>query len=117
MSGWRRQLLLRQIFRVMPRRVDRAEAAGLDAVVEFRVTGRRDGGVDIWQLQIEAGRPRSVRDGDAEPTLVVETDGVTFLRLVTGAANAPAQILRGRIKLGGDVLFATELPRYFRTPG
>jgi putative sterol carrier protein len=114
MRGLRRRILLRAIFRAMAARLDRREAAGLDAVIAFDILGRH--GHDHWQLQIERGSPRAVRNGTADPTVALRMSTPTFLRVVTGASKAPMLYLRGKIGISGDVLFATELAGYFRIP-
>jgi putative sterol carrier protein len=43
-------------------------------------------------------------------------DGVDFLKLVTGNANPTMSFIRGRLKVGGDLVFAAQLPGIFRTP-
>jgi SCP-2 sterol transfer family protein len=116
MRGWRRRPILWIVFRAFDSRLDRAEAAGLDETIEFRVRGRRNGGHDRWQVRIAQRRVRARRDGDRDPRLTLEMSAVTFLRLVTGARGAPGLLLRGRIRAQGDLLWATELPKYFRVP-
>jgi putative sterol carrier protein len=116
MRGWRRPPVLWAVFHAVDARLDRAEAAGLDVVIEFRIGGRRDDEYDRWQLHIRERRVRAGRRASARPVLTLEMDAVTFLRLVTGARSAPSLFLRGRIRAQGDLLFATELPKYFRVP-
>jgi putative sterol carrier protein len=116
MRGWRRRPILWAVFRAFDSRLDRAEAAGLDETIEFRIRGRRDGGHDRWQVRIADRRVRARRDGNRDPRLTLEMNAVTFLRLVTGARSAPGLFLRGRIRAEGDLLFATELQNYFRVP-
>jgi putative sterol carrier protein len=115
MRGLRRRVVLATVFRAMAARLDRSEAAGLDAVIEVRIRG--EGKVeDRWQLQIERGTPTAVRAGAAEPTLVLTMRTATFLRLVTGTSQVPALYLRGKIRVEGDVLSAIDLPGLFRVP-
>jgi putative sterol carrier protein len=116
MRGWRRPPVLWAVFHAVDARLDRAEAAGLDVVIEFHIGGRRDGGHDRWQLHILERRVRAGRNATARPLLTLEMDAVTFLRLVTGARSGPSLFMRGRIRAEGDLLFATELPKYFRVP-
>jgi putative sterol carrier protein len=116
MRSWRRRPILWAVFRAFDSQLDRAEAAGLDETIEFRIRGRRDGGHDRWQVRIADRRVRARRNGDRDPRLTLEMNAVTFLRLVTGARSAAGLFLRGRIRAEGDLLFATELPDYFRVP-
>jgi hypothetical protein len=116
MRGWRRQGILRQVFFGMPRALDRDAAGDVRAVVEYRIRGRRDGGLDRYQVRIERGRARARRGGDAEPTVALELDPVPFLHLVSGLATGPELFMRGRLNIDGDLMLATRLPSLFRIP-
>jgi putative sterol carrier protein len=116
MRGWRRRGILRQVFFGMTRALDRDAAGGLEAVVEYRIRGRPDGGLDRYQVEIERGRARAHRGGDAEPTVALELDPVPFLHLVSGLATGPELFMRGRLNIDGDLMLATRLPALFRIP-
>jgi putative sterol carrier protein len=108
--------IVRVVKRAMRSRFDPERAGELQAVVEFWVAGRRDGRSYNWQLLIERGRCRVTDTLERHPDLTVEIDGVPFLKLVTGKAAGPALFMKGELKLDGDLLLATRLPRLFRTP-
>jgi putative sterol carrier protein len=116
MRGWRRRGILRQVFFGMPRQLDRNAARDVRAVVEYRVRGRPDGGVDRYQVTIEDGRARARRGGDASPTVTLELEPAAFLQLVAGVATGPELFMRGRLQLDGDLMMATRLPSLFRIP-
>ena len=40
-----------------------------------------------------------------------------FLRLVTGAESGPAMFMTGKIKIKGDLMFASRMTSFFRIPG
>jgi putative sterol carrier protein len=44
-------------------------------------------------------------------------DGVTFLKLVTGAEQGPAMFMSGKLQLEGDMMFAANIQSMFRLPG
>jgi putative sterol carrier protein len=100
--------------RAMEQRFSPEKAGDLEAVLEFWVAGRRDGRSDNWQVVIVDGQCRVTDALEREPDLTIEIDGVPFLRLVTGNANGPAMFLKGDLKLDGDLLLASRLPRLFR---
>ena len=111
-----RPILLWQIFRTMRRRFDPARAAGVDAVVEFRI--RRSGGAPVgrFQVTIAGGRCTTRRDGDARPSVTLDMGPATFLRLVGGATGVPKLVLLGKLRVWGDPLLAARLPRLLRIP-
>jgi putative sterol carrier protein len=102
--------------RALRQRFNPERAGELEAVVEFWVAGRRDGRSYNWQLVIDRGACRVSGALEREPDLTVEIDAVPFLKLVTGNAAGPALFLKGDLKLDGDLLLATKLPRLFRPP-
>ncbi len=113
MRGWPRHLLLWQIFRTM--RLRAQPDPRIAAVVEFRITGRRDGGVDRYHVTFTAGRCRS-SPGGRRPDLTLELEPVVFLHLVSGIASPQRLWLTGKLKLRGDLMLALALPRALRLP-
>lgn len=108
-----RAVLLWQIFRTIRQRA-RPERR-VDAVVEFRITGRRDGGIERYRLTLADGRCRTSRH-DGPPALTLELGPVAFLRLVSGTASPTGLLLTGNLKLRGGLLLALALPTTLRIP-
>ncbi|HEV2815041.1 MAG TPA: SCP2 sterol-binding domain-containing protein [Solirubrobacteraceae bacterium] len=111
-----RELILPLVFAQMPDRLDPAAAADVDAVVEWRVGDREDGGHDAWQLTLRSGRATVERGAPAEPQVVLEIGAVDFLRLVGGAAEGPLLFMHGRLRVEGDLVLAVRMPLLFRMP-
>jgi putative sterol carrier protein len=114
MRSRRRVALVWQIFRTIRQRA--APDKGISAVVEFRITGRRDGGIDRYQLTLTGGRCTTSTRGTRRPALTLELEPVAFLRLVGGAASAPRLLITGKLKLRGDLMLALALPSVLRLP-
>lgn len=113
-----RQAVLAAIFLQMPRYVDRNAAKGIDATMRWRITGRGDGGADVWEVTIADGRCR-VRRGEwsVQPRVTITAEAAEFVRLATGNSDPMRAYFRGRIKLAGDIMFAAKLQTLFRVPG
>ena len=111
-----RRMLLWQIFQTMRRRVDPARAAGVDAVIEFRI--RRSGGTPAERAQVvlAGGRCTTSRGGDRRPSVTLDMGPATFLRLVGGASSAPKLMLQGRLWVWGDLMLAARLPELLNIP-
>jgi SCP-2 sterol transfer family len=109
-----RGVLLWQIFRTLRQRAQ--PDTRVDAVVEFRITGRRDGGIDRYQLALIDGRGRRPRRDARRPTLTLEVEPVAFLRLVGGTASLQRLLIAGKLKPRGDLLLAVALPTALRVP-
>jgi hypothetical protein len=117
MRGRVRGVVLSQIFRTIRHRAQ--PGTGVNAVVEFRITGRRDGGIDRYQLALIDGRDRRPRRDAPRPALTRELEPVAFLGLVGGTASAERLQIAGKLKLRGDLLLALALalPTALRIPG
>ncbi len=113
-----RHAVLGGIFLQMPRYFDRGAAQALDATARWRITGRSDGGADVWEVTIRDGRCR-VRRGEfaAQPRVTVTAEAAEFVRLATGNSDPMNAYFRGRIQLAGDIVFAAKLQSLFRVPG
>jgi hypothetical protein len=109
-----RGVLLWQIFRTICQRAQ--PDTRLNGVVELRITGRRCGGIDRYQLTLTDGRCRTSRRGGRRPALTLELEPVAFLRLVGGTASARRLLLAGKLKLRGDLVLAWALPAALRLP-
>ena len=114
MRGRLRGVVLWQIFRTIRQRAQ--PDTRVDAVVEFRITGRRDGGIDRYQLALINGRGRRPRRHAPRPALTLELDPLAFLRLVGGTVSAERLLIAGKLKVCGDLLLALALPRALRVP-
>jgi putative sterol carrier protein len=114
MRGRLRGVVLGQIFRTIRRRAQ--PDPRVDAVIEFRITGRRDGGIDRYQLALIDGRGRRPRHDEPKPALTLELEPVAFLRLIGGTASAERLLIAGKLKVRGDLLLALALPTALGAP-
>jgi putative sterol carrier protein len=113
-----RKPILDAIFWQMPKQLDTKQAADVKTSIRWSITGRPDGGVDTYGLELENGRARTIRgDAGADPRLTITLDGVEFLRLVSGTSDPMQAYFTGRIQLAGDIMVAAKLATLFRMPG
>jgi alkyl sulfatase BDS1-like metallo-beta-lactamase superfamily hydrolase len=112
-----RRAMLDGIFWQMPRQVDASTAGETPTAIRWVVTGRPDGGNDVYQLLIEDGQARTERGEAAEARLTVTLDGVEFLKLASGNSDPMQAYFTGRIQLSGDIMVAAKLAQMFRMPG
>ena len=105
-----REVVLTEIFRQMPASLDPAAAAGVDAIVEWRIDD------DAWHVTIRDGRASVERGAAAEPHVVFAIGAVDFVRLVAGAVEGPELFMHGHLRVEGDLVLALRMPRLFRLP-
>lgn len=113
-----RRVVLDAIFRQMPQHLDRKAAGGMKTAIRWCITGRADGGTDLYQLEIENGACR-VRRGEElpEPRVTITLDGAEFVRVATANSDPVQAYFKGRITLAGDVMVAARMQSLFRVPG
>jgi predicted lipid carrier protein YhbT len=112
-----RRPLLDGIFWQMPKQLDERQAQGVTTSIRWCLTGRTDGGTDVYQLALADGRARVHRGDDGpDPRLTVTLDAVDFLRLISGNLDPMQAYFKGQIALAGDIMVAAKLATLFRIP-
>jgi putative sterol carrier protein len=111
-----RELILGEIFRRMPERFDSGRGAGVEAVVEWRIRDRPEGGHDTWHLVISGGDCRVVEGPADSATVTYEIGPVDFIKLITGNASGPKLFLFGKLKIRGDLVLGARMPMLFSIP-
>jgi hypothetical protein len=118
MGGPLRRVVLDALFRSVPRALADTRADEVTTLVRCHITGRDDGGYDVYWVEYAGGRWRTRRGGtgDAEatggarrPELTVTVDGVELVRLATGRTNAFGAFLSGKLRATGDPAVATRV--------
>ncbi len=113
-----RKPLLDGIFWQMPKQLNVRQAKGVKTSVRWCLTGRPDGGVDTYGLEIDNGQARTIRGtGGPDPILTITMDAVEFLRLISGNSDPMQAYFKGRMQLAGDVMVAAKIASLFRMPG
>jgi putative sterol carrier protein len=115
MSGPLRDVIVAEVFRRMPERLNRSAAAGLETAIAWRI-GRPDGGHDTYLVRIADGTCSVEPDGEGESRVSLQMDSLTFCKLVTGNANPVMQFMTGKLSVRGDLMFAASVTRLFDIP-
>ena len=104
--------VLRQIFDGMAQAFLPEKAGAQSAVIQYDVTAA--GKTHTYQLTCGGGTCRAV-PGAASPARVTLTLSLPdFLRLVSGKLNGMQAFMAGKLKLGGDMMFAQVMQGWFR---
>lgn len=119
-----RKPLLDGIFWQMPKQLDSDQSIGVTTAIRWDVTGRADGEVDTYLLEVDNGRAQTSKQTDGQPVagasganLTITMDGVELLRLVSGNLDPMQAYFKGRIQLAGDIMVAAKMAQMFRMPG
>lgn len=117
MASENRRAILDEIFAQMERHFDATRGRDVEAVVDWKILDRPEGGYDHYRVHVGGGECRVEPDpGEGSPRVTFRVKPVTFLRLVTGNASGPQLFLTGRLKIDGDLMFAASVQNLFEIP-
>jgi putative sterol carrier protein len=99
------------LFSRMPKAFQPEKAQGVDAVIQFDLSGAQGG---QWVATIKDGKC-AVEKGKVEnPKLTLSADAVDYVGIFTGKVNPMAAFGEGKIKLKGDLGLAMKLMNFFK---
>jgi putative sterol carrier protein len=116
MSGPGREPALREIFARMAEHLDPEKAKGQDAVVHFQILGRPDGGHDQFEVVLRDGKCEVTEAPAEQPRVTLKVEPVAFLKLITNQVSGPELFMAGKLKIEGDLMFASQMATLFRIP-
>jgi len=104
--------VLKQIFQGMAEAFLPDKAGAQSAIIQYDVTA--NGKTHSYQLKCGDGKcvPVAGAAGPARVTLTLSLPD--FLRLVSGKLNGMQAFMAGKLKLGGDMMFAQVMQGWFR---
>jgi putative sterol carrier protein len=111
-----RKMVLDEVFKRMAEHSEPDRIEGVDAVVHFTITGAPGGGADTYEAVIRDGEVTVNNPPAEQPKVTITTAPVSFLKLVTGQQSGPVMFMTGKLKLDGDVMFASRMTSFFRIP-
>ena len=104
------ELTLKQVMAAMPTAFKPEKATGVDAVIQFSVTGAEAGD---WVITIRNGAC-TVAPGVAEnPKVTFKIDSQDLLGMLSGKLNGMALFMQGKLKVTGDLGLASRFASFF----
>jgi putative sterol carrier protein len=111
-----RESILDEIFRRMTEHVDAEKAKGTNAVLLWKITDKPGGGEDTYEVTLAGGNVSVSKEPTAEPRVTFTIGPAAFLRLVSGAQPGPVLFMAGKLRIEGDLMFASQVATMFRIP-
>jgi putative sterol carrier protein len=112
-----RAIILDGIFGQREEHFDADGAKGTDAVLDWKIFDRPEGGYDHWRIEIADGKCRAHDEPDDRPARVTfRAKPVDFLKPVTGSASGPQMFITGKLKIEGDLTLAARVQGFFQVP-
>jgi len=90
------------------------KAAGLEAVVQYQLTGDEGGDYIITIKDDKCKVAEGVAD---DPVMTMTADGVYFRDVLLGREDGMKGFMEGKLKLAGDLNLAMKLTSFFKMGG
>ena len=94
------------IFTTMVQRFDPSKAAGMNATIQFDLSG--DNGGAYW-LRIADGKAESGAGQSDSPRLTLKATADDFVSMLSGSLNPMQAFMQGKVKIVGDTGLAMKL--------
>ena len=105
--------VLTQVFDAMKERFAPEKAAGQSAVVQWDVNA--PDGTHTYQFKVADGAASWAEGTGDAPRVTLAFSLADFLRFVAGQLDGMQAFMGGKLKLSGDMMFATTLQTWFNT--
>src|SRR5258708_30566585 len=101
------------VFEQMPNFLQADKAAGLNATINFDLSG--DGGGQ-WHVKIENGAATSGAGLAENASLTLLADAGNYVKITLGQMDATAAFMQGKLKIKGDMDLAIKMQSLFKRP-
>jgi len=105
--------VLSQVFDAMKERLDPTKTAGQSAVVQWDINA--PDGTHSYQFKVADGAGSWSKGTDDSPRVTLAFSLADFLRFVAGQLDGMQAFMGGKLRLTGDMMFATTLQTWFNT--
>ena len=105
---------LTRIFQGFEERFAADRAKNTQAVVQFRIDD--DGTEHPYVLEIDNGSCATRRGEADDPRVGLRLKLIDFVKLITGQKQGPMLFMGGKLKIDGDLMFASRLMNFFEVP-
>ncbi len=104
---------VKQIFEAMPQNLNADAAKGMNAVIQFNLTG--DGGGNYY-VTIKDGTC-TVTEGTApSPNMTMTMAAQDYVDMISGKLNGQMAFMSGKLKIAGDMGLAMKMQSLFKRP-
>jgi putative sterol carrier protein len=101
----------KQAFAMMPSRLNKDAAKGLNAVYQFDLSG--DGG-GKWQVAIKDGTCEVTEGANPSPNITLSMSAQDYLDMVAGKLNGQMAFMSGKLRISGDMGLALRFATLFQ---
>jgi putative sterol carrier protein len=103
---------VKETFELMPSRFKPEKAAGVNAVIQYEITGEGGG---TWSATIKDATCVVKEGAAASASLTLTMSGQDWLDMLVGKLSGQMAFMSGKLKLKGDMGLAMKIPTMFGT--
>jgi putative sterol carrier protein len=103
---------IKEIFNNMPQIFNPDAAQGLDAILQYEITGDAGGN---WHFTIKDGTCQLQEGSHESPTVTLTMSAETWLAIVNKETNGMQAFMSGQLKVSGDIMLAQRIEQIFPT--
>jgi putative sterol carrier protein len=107
------ETILTQVFDAMKERLDPQKSAGQSAIIQWDVNA--PDGAHSYQFKVDNGSGSWTEGTPDTPRVTLTFSLADFLRFVAGQLDGMQAFMQGKLRLAGDMMFATTLQTWFNT--
>ncbi len=105
------EISVQELMNRMPRAFKPEAAAGINATIQYHLTGREAGD---WIIDIHDGTINVQPGVYPDPQVTLTADSQDYKDVILGRTNAMQSFMQGKLKLAGDLSLAMKLPNLFK---
>jgi putative sterol carrier protein len=99
---------VKEIFAEMPNRFNADAAKGMNAVIQFNLSGEGDN-AGQYHAVIKDGTLQVAEGTHASPNMTMTMAGSDYVDMTTGKLNGQMAFMQGKLKIKGDMALALKL--------
>lgn len=104
---------VKDIFNAMPANLNADAAKGMNAVIQFNLTG--DGGGNYY-VTIKDGTCTVTEGAHQSPNMTMTMAAQDYVDMIAGKLNGQMAFMSGKLKIAGDMGLAMKMQSLFKRP-
>lgn len=105
------EITIEELMGRMPRAFLPEKAEGVEAVIQYHLTGAEAGD---WVVTIRDGKCVVERGTTENPTMTLRADSQDYKDIILGRLDPMAAFMQQKVKLSGNLNMALGLTKYFK---
>ena len=103
----------KEIFEAMPANLDPNGAKGVNATIQFNLSGDNGG---EWYVTIKDGAATTSAGKAPSANMTMSMAAQDYVDMITGKLNGQMAFMSGKLKISGDIRLAMKMQTLFKRP-